>query len=309
MLTQPIRGLAFSDKRRIVESLGQAGFDCRDRNLARYSLSAVKRGGLLFHLQAASQLVTFVISDDVLSINTGEDPSAFVSSGLTSVEPWSEARSLRLLDGVGLDEHVRQILETSNQAKRVRLTKLKVLACNLCICDISKVMAAVQSLFWQTTFRDYTNINIVKDQVWFGDMEQCIESLLTLIPQGIGGSVTGVCMGGEAHARADVNPSGGGPLQHLSCALLQQLSRRFEPQLEEAIVVAVASDSVDNLDGISGAALSLRALGPDALPALDVALRNYTSTAFLRAHDGLITQAFFSPLNLGDVVFVLCFWR
>lgn len=107
LLSKPLDGITFEDKRDITQKLLVSGATIAEMNVVRQHLSAVK-GGRLAALAAPARVVTLIISD------VPGDAPEIVASGPTVPTSATPADALAILERFGIDvpQHVLTVLQS-----------------------------------------------------------------------------------------------------------------------------------------------------------------------------------------------------
>jgi len=226
LLSCPIDGLAFEEKRRIIDFLVKSGAPIENINFIRKHLSKVKGGRLSAAAHAAEQ-ITYIISDVV-----GDRPEDVASGPSLPMTPDPE-RALALMRDYGWP--VSAELESAVRgaaAPALAAHETHILARNKDALDA--IEAAAHAKIWK--------VYNLGDQL-AGDAGETGEDHARLaLSFADSKDVTAIVSGGELTVRVK-NPAGcGGPNQEYLAGLMTALP-------EGASVAALACDS----DGIDGA--------------------------------------------------------
>ena len=233
LMTAPIDGLSFDEKRAIHKHLVLSGAPIDEINFIRQHLSKIKGGRLAAMAPIGAELYSFIISDVI-----GDDPTLIASGPSVSAEANPEL-ALKLLGQYGWDinDDLRHAVLSASAAP-ARLHKIKIIARNKDALDYLQSKLAALDL-------DVVNLGDACD----GGAAETGAAHAKLILDAIEKRrATAILSGGELTVRIKNQSGTGGPNQEYIAALMLAL-----PDELDATAIAVDSDGIDGNGDVSGA--------------------------------------------------------
>lgn len=263
--------------------------DCRLINFARRCCSEVKGGKLLNQIKAR-KILTFVVSDDVLT-RKNNDCVMHVASGVTkkiTISKKQREKKLNQLESIGITKIIPKNVFLKDDKIPVKNVKHVVLFDNW---DLMKIL---QKNLSQKGFKTR-----IRTKPYFEESRKVAKNLINEFLRIIKKekkSFAYVC-GGES----TVNVKGdgkGGRIQELIGYSLKPLSK-----IHNSSIIGIGSDGRDYLKGIAGAYAKT-----DTHKKINFEIKNYLSnnnTYFLHKRLGNLIKSPKDTLNVGDFIILL----
>jgi glycerate 2-kinase len=287
--------ISLSKARKIVKIFLKNNADCRLINFTRRICSEVKGGGLLKYIKS-KKIITYVISDDVLTIGT-KSCVPHVASGPTKVVNTSYKQRMKfiaLLKKLGiLDLTGKEIFERNNTSHKDNPKELvyKVLCDNGVLLD--NISNSLQKI----------GVKVVKrKEPFFGEVSDLSDKLLNefkMIENSKSKKPVAYICGGESTVKIKGNGKGG-RLQHLIALLAEPISK-----MNNVLVVGIASDQQDFLKGVAGAYVNTKTFDKVKKIINNSIRKNDTYRLHKKANT--LIQPFAANINVGDfIIFLKC---
>jgi len=263
--------------------------DCRLINFIRRCCSEVKGGKLLNHMKARN-ILTFVVSDDVLT-RKNKDCVMHVASGVTKKIAISEERknkNVNQLESIGITKIIPKSVFLKDNKIPVKNVKHIVLFDNW---DLMKIL---QKNLSHKGFKTR-----LRTMPYFEESRKVAKKLInefSMIIKEEKKPFAYIC-GGES--TVDVKGDGkGGRVQELVGYSLKQLSK-----IPNSHIIGIGSDGRDYLKGIAGAYAKT-----DTYKKINFRIKNYlnnNNTYFLHKKLGNLIKSPEYTLNVGDFIILL----
>jgi len=298
MLDDFLPSIKLKDIIKMNKLLLKHDINCRLINALRGRCSTIKFGRLIQNIPA-NNIITIVVSDDVLSRGT-DRCVAHVASGptcSTKLDFYSNKRIIHELSKLGiyskLPFQIKNLLNLENKRTTLkRKSKNLVLADNLDLINNSKEYLELQGF----------NVKIRK-KVLFGEVKPLSKILwiefLKYLQSYKGSKPLAYIIGGELTVNVKGNGKGG-RCQELVAHFIKSLS-----ELNDSVAVAISSDGTDYLKHVAGAIATSETLKRCVKKRINIQKYLETNNTFnLHKRLGNIIPHIYTGTNIGDLVII-----